>query len=90
MNEIPAMTDPLGRYWKQPADIRDAPMDDTHVLLNAEQFTGLSDYSATIPSGKYEGKCWKTLYHGEWYLRFYRACDDPTMLEYPHRKILLT
>lgn len=56
---IPVMDDPLGRYWNQPRDIRDAPMDDNHVLLTPQQFRDLHEYSSTIPSGVYPGKCWK-------------------------------
>jgi hypothetical protein len=58
---IPAMTHRLGQYWEQPADIRDAPMDDKTVLLTPEQFDGLHEYSASIPTGVYPGKCWKRL-----------------------------
>ena len=57
-NSIPAMTDPLGRHWRQPADIRSAPMDEAHVLLTPAQVAGLSSYDSSIPSGVYPGKCW--------------------------------
>lgn len=56
---IPAMTDPLGRHWQQPQDIREAPMDDLLVLLTPAQFEGLSEYSTSMPSGVYPGKCWR-------------------------------
>ncbi|BDA85009.1 hypothetical protein Sa4125_25510 [Aureimonas sp. SA4125] len=56
---IPNITDPLGRYWNQPKDIREAPMDETHVLLTPHQFRELAEYSTTMPSGVYPGKCWK-------------------------------
>ncbi len=55
---IPLMTDPLGRHWRQPADIRKAPMDETHVLLTPRQVAGLAEYSSSYPSGTYDGKCW--------------------------------
>lgn len=58
---IPLMTDPLGRHWKQPDDIRHAPMDDETVLLTPAQFAGLHEYSATLPTGVYPGKCWKRI-----------------------------
>ena len=57
-NEIPAMDDPLGRYWSQPADIRSAPMDDKHVILAPAQIKGLCGYHSSLPSGVYPGKCW--------------------------------
>ena len=58
MNMIPAMTDPLGKHWDQPKDIREAEMDDTHVILTPEQIKGLCNYDASLPSGTYSGKCW--------------------------------
>lgn len=58
---IPAMTDPLGRYWDQPSDIRDAPMDEETVLLTPAQFKDLYEYSTSIPTGVYPGKCWKRI-----------------------------
>lgn len=56
---IPLMNDPLGKYWEQPRDIREVPMDDDVVLLSPSQFAGLHEYSATMPTGVYPGKCWK-------------------------------
>lgn len=58
MNVIPAMTDPLGKYWRQPADIREAPMDGTHVLLTQAQVDSLEEYDRSYPSATYDGKCW--------------------------------
>ncbi len=57
---IPPMDDPLGKYWEQPRDIRDAPMDDEIVLLTPRQFKDLPEYSTSVPTGVYPGKCWKT------------------------------
>lgn len=56
---IPVMDDPLGKYWLQPADIRDAPIDDETIILTRRQFDGLAEYSTSMPSGVYPGKCWK-------------------------------
>lgn len=58
---IPVMDDPLGKYWEQPRSIRSAPMDDKHVLLTPRQLEQLHEYSATIPTGVYPGKCWKRI-----------------------------
>lgn len=58
LNAIPPMTDPDGRYWTQPLDIRAAPMDDTHVLLRPDQVVQLAEYDRSYPSGTYYGKCW--------------------------------
>lgn len=57
-NAIPGMTDPLGRHWDQPDDIRCAAMDATHVRLTARQVHGLMVYDSSYPSGTYDGKCW--------------------------------
>jgi hypothetical protein len=68
MNAIPPMTDPLGKYWEQPPDIRGALMDDTHVILRPDQLAGLHEYSTSIPTGVYPGKCWKRWGKGVWVL----------------------
>lgn len=57
-NEIPPITDPLGRYWKQPP-VTDILIDDTHALMTEETFRQLMEYSATNPTGAYEGKMWR-------------------------------
>ena len=88
MNCIPAMTDPLGKHWQQPADIREAPMDDTHVLLTSPQFFKLLEYSSTIPTGVYEGKCWKRHEKGKWLLCWY-SYEDPLLCRINWREILL-
>lgn len=55
---IPAMTDPLGRYWNQPA--RDLILvDDTHAVMEQHAFAALSEYSSTFPGGVYPGKMWR-------------------------------
>lgn len=68
---IPEMTDQLARYWRQPSDIRDAPMTDEVVRLRWLQFLCLSEYSASFPTGAYAGKCWRR--HGDtiWWLCWY-------------------
>ena len=58
MNIIPAMDDPLGKYWNQPKDIRTVLMDDDHVVLSRDHIAGLSKYDTSLPSGVYPGKCW--------------------------------
>lgn len=56
---IPVMDDPLGKHWEQPSDIRGVLMDETHVILTTRQLKGLHEYSTSIPTGVYPGKCWK-------------------------------
>lgn len=90
-NIIPQMTDPLGKYWDQPKDIRSAPMDDDCVLLTRDQFNELSDYSRSIPSGVYPGKCWRATYKGGarymlWYGPFH---TDGKTVDILHRRIII-
>lgn len=59
MNEIPVMDDPLGKHWEQPRDIREAPMDEDFVILTSRQVSELHEYSTTLPTGVYPGKCWQ-------------------------------
>lgn len=87
MNEIPEMTHPYGKHWQQPRDIREAPMDKTHVLLDRRQFKGLHDYSATIPSGVYDGKCWRRRERREWFLCWYSPSSDPKQCAINMRRI---
>lgn len=74
---IPEMIDPLGQYWDQPKDIREAPMDDKTVLLTPRQLQGLHEYSTTMPSGVYPGKCWKRQEGRKWFLGWYGVDPDP-------------
>jgi hypothetical protein len=41
-NEIPVMTNPLGKHWNQPTGYV-AEMDDTHIMLTKAQFDLLSN-----------------------------------------------
>jgi hypothetical protein len=71
---IPPITDPLGRYWKQPpAD--SVLVDDEVALMEKEHFDMLYDYSASIPTGTYAGKMWKSQRFDGWVLLWYE--DDP-------------
>ncbi|MES2207317.1 MAG: hypothetical protein V4525_11070 [Pseudomonadota bacterium] len=74
-NVIPAMTDPLGKYWPQPEPSLMA-VDATHAVMELTSFKMLSEYSASIPSGVYAGKMWKsTKDKRRWFLRWY-ALDE--------------
>lgn len=92
MNIIPQITHPLGRHWDQPRDIRDAPMDDTHVLLTPFQVRLLPEYSTSMPSGVYAGKCWKWVqlpkFGNDKWLIWYGNEVSPNEFEVCKRKIL--
>lgn len=88
-NAIPAMTDPMGKHWDQPAYIRMAPMDATHVVLTTKQIAGLLEYSRSLPSGKYDGKCWLSIDRDatKW-LRWYEPDAEPGMIAIASRIII--
>lgn len=100
MNTIPEMTDPLGRYWKQPPT-NSIVIDDTHAAMDKKTFDALPEYSCSIPSGVYPGKMWRRengafdkefLKKGgktEWMLMWYGVSNDPQMCSINHRKILV-
>ena len=89
---IPPITDPLGKHWKQP-DLTHLDISGDTVELTQKEFDALPEYSTTLPSGVYPGKCWKAEgmewpqnRHGAlgypkptgiWYLRWFGECDDP-------------
>lgn len=87
-NVIPAMTHPLSRYWDQPRDMRQVPMDDAHVLLSTQQMAALKEYSTSYPSGAYEGKCWKMKCGTDWLLCWYGPHANPDKLSIEYRIIL--
>ncbi len=84
---IPALTDPMGKYWRQPDDIRSAPMDGKHVLLSRSQFQGLNEYSASHPSGVYPGKCWRRQEGRINLLVWYGETSDPKKCSIEFREI---
>ncbi len=64
-------------------------MDDKLVLLTPRQFGQLLDYSSSMPSGVYPGKCWRRAQlvrvgtewrrSGKWLLGWYGAHEDPKL-----------
>lgn len=87
---IPPMTDPLGRYWKQPNPAA-ILLDDTHALMSAADFNSLAEYSRSTPSGVYPGKMWKAiLSDGSRYLCWYGAVEgNPKVCSNNNRLILI-
>lgn len=76
INSIPAITDPMGRYWKQP-DRSELEFRDGAAFMSAEAFDALYDYTYSHPSGLYAGKMWKSFHYGVniWFLQY--VDDDP-------------
>lgn len=99
-NEIPPITDPMGRHWYQPK-LTGILMDDTHCILTQDQFDRLPEYSASIPSGVYPGKAWKRNDGAfdeafraaggklRWLLGWYGETDDPEKCSINWREVLI-
>lgn len=95
-NEIPPITDPLGRAWDQPS-VADMLLDDKHALMTSKTFESLHEYSYSIPTGVYEGKMWKScpgkFYRncpdGVWYLLWFGHSNDPNYVSNNQREIIV-
>lgn len=87
-NVIPAMTDPLGKYWEQPSADR-ILIDDDYAVMDKTTLRQLPEYSSTNPSGVYPGKMWRAETRGIWWLRWYGESDNPAMCSNNQREILL-
>lgn len=57
-NVIPPMTHPSSSVWDQP-ELSKILIDDITATMSLGVFMQLKEYSATNPSGVYEGKMWK-------------------------------
>lgn len=89
------------RYWRQPPLDR-ILMDGTHALMNMATFEALQEYSASKPTGVFEGKMWRRhdgVFDQEfiasggkpvWMLCWYGPSDKPDHVSNNHRKILLS
>lgn len=89
MNQIPPMTDPLGKHWNQP-DQDSILIDDFHAVMDQRSFDTLSNYSSTIPSGVYDGKMWKCLSAKDgWLLGWYGPGKKENTCSINYRMILV-
>jgi len=99
---IPPITDPLGRYWRQP-DREHIAVDEKFARMSRATFDLLPEYSCSKPTGVYEGKMWKRhdgsfdqefLARGgkpTWLLCWYGVCDEHTdCVSNNSREIVLT
>jgi hypothetical protein len=59
---IPEMTNPLGKHWEQP-DRSQIKFALGKAWVSKEDFAKLKQYDVTNPSGVYEGKMWKSVFH---------------------------
>lgn len=56
---IPIMTNPLGKFWRQPS-LSKLFFREDYVLMDKEYFDILHNYESSYPSGVYEGKIWRS------------------------------
>jgi hypothetical protein len=100
MNVIPPMTHELSSGWDQPS-AKNILVDDSHAVMTYATFKSLHEYSATAPTGVYEGKMWRRhdgLFDREfrakggkpkWLLCWYGPSDEPGFCSTNAREILL-
>lgn len=78
MIEIPEITEPLGRYWDQPA--KDEFVIDQlseYAIMEMSVFKKFKEYSCSQPTGVYVGKMWVSIHNGVKYLRWFDYDPDP-------------
>ena len=85
---IPDMVHPLGRHWRQP-NKEDIAIDNIHALMSKDSFQELHTYSMSIPTGVYEGKMWKRLTRGIWFLSWFGNENKDGLLPTLSREILV-
>jgi hypothetical protein len=87
---IPPMTHPLSVHWNQP-DRSEIEIDDTHALMSQITFNALPDYTASQPTGVYEGKMWRAYYKLDgWLLHWWvTSPENSCACRRMYRKILI-
>ena len=87
LNGIPVITNPLGKYWKQP-EVEQIELDNNHALMSKKTFNKLQEYSCSQPTGVYEGKMWKSKTIDGWVLRWFSENYDKDYCSNNSRMIL--
>lgn len=88
MIELPQMTHPLSRAWDQPSPDRMAIYNDI-AIMDRSTLECLHNYSASIPTGVYEGKAWRCAVSDGWQLCWYGPSSDPDRCSINRRPIRL-
>lgn len=87
--KIPPVKCPTGKYWKQPPRER-IVLDEHHALMRKQEFETLQDCTANRPDHPFEGKMWRTIFRGVWWLMWYeRDLFDPNETVINWRQILV-
>lgn len=71
---IPPITNPLGKYWKQPK-VENIKFAFGCAWVSKNDYDLLPEYSTSNPTGAYEGKMWKRISGKQAYLCFF--VNDP-------------
>ena len=73
---LPYMTDPLGKHWQQPKDLRErVQIFYTHATISEKDWAGLPRYERSYPSGAYAGKAWRRGPYLVWYGRPHKIIE---------------
>lgn len=66
-------------------------IDGEYFLISQADFDALPEYSASQPTGVFDGKCWKTLRHGVWWIGCYieETPPHPDGMLTPYRRALV-
>lgn len=88
MIELPPMTHPLSAVWDQPNSDQMAVYDDI-AIMDLSTLVCLHEYSASIPTGVYEGKMWRCAVGNDWQLCWYGPSKDPDKCSINRRPIRL-
>lgn len=66
--KLPRMTDPSGRGWRQPPNLRDrVRIYETHATIDEADWLALPNYETSKPTGVYAGKAWRCGRYLRWY-----------------------
>jgi hypothetical protein len=65
---IPPITDPMGKHWNQPKNVK---IMFSSAWIDRSSFEQLMTYQTSLPSGVYEGKMWKRIEGEDWMLCWY-------------------
>lgn len=92
---IPPMTHELSKGWGQQPNPKNVLIDEKYALMSRADFDLLRDYTASQPTGVYEGKMWKIQARRTkddpyiWFLRWFDVCSDPNKCAVKTREIII-
>lgn len=87
-NYIPPMTHELAKGWRQP-DRSEIKITDTWAIMTKEAFNKLDTNNKPTLNAVYEGKMWKVLRSGNWWLSWWTYSLDLNKCSNKSRRILI-